>query len=85
MSCDGSLSDTPPPPVVEAPIAGDSNEATTMAQFADGIILILSALHTRRITARNIKQTLDAAHARILGTILSDRDFPIPQSIYRRL
>jgi hypothetical protein len=71
--------------VVEAPIAGDSNEATTMAQFADGIILVLSALHTRRVTARNIKQTLDAAHARILGTILSDRDFPIPQIIYRRL
>lgn len=71
--------------VVEAPIAGDSNEATTMAQLADGIILVLSALHTRRIAARNIKQTLDAAHARILGTILSDRDFPIPQSIYRRL
>lgn len=71
--------------VVEGPIAGDSNEATTMAQFADGIILVLSALHTRRVTARNIKQTLDAAHARILGTILSDRVFPIPQSIYRRL
>ena len=71
--------------VVEAPMAGDSNEATTMAQFADGIILVLSALHTRRVTARNIKQTLDAAHTRILGTILSDRDFPIPQSIYRRL
>jgi hypothetical protein len=71
--------------VVEGPLAGDSNQATAMAQFADGIILVLSATHTRRVAARNIKETLEAAHARILGTILSDRVFPIPQSIYRRL
>jgi hypothetical protein len=71
--------------VVEGPLAGDSNQAIAMAQFADGIILVLSATHTRRVAARNIKETLEAAHARILGTILSDRVFPIPQSIYRRL
>jgi hypothetical protein len=28
---------------------------------------------------------LDAAQARILGTVLSDRSFPIPEGIYRRL
>ena len=42
--------------IVEAPPAGESNEATAMAQFADGIILVLSAHHTRRITARKIKE-----------------------------
>lgn len=71
--------------VVEGPLAGESSQPTAMAQFADGIILVLSATHTRRVAARNIKETLEAAHARILGTILSDRVFPIPQSIYRRL
>jgi hypothetical protein len=71
--------------VVEGPPAGESNEATAMAQFADGIILVLSALHTRRITARKIKETLEAAQARILGTVLCDRIFPIPERIYRRL
>jgi hypothetical protein len=71
--------------VVEGPLAGDSNQATAMAQFADGVILVLSALHTRRVTARNIKEMLEGAQARILGTILSDRIFPIPESIYRRL
>jgi hypothetical protein len=71
--------------IVEAPSAGESNEVTAMAQFADGIILVLSANKTRRATARKIKETLETAQARLLGTVLSDRVFPIPDAIYRRL
>jgi hypothetical protein len=71
--------------IVEGPRAGESNEAIAMAQFADGIILVLSAQHTRRITARKIMEMLAGAQARILGTVLSDRVFPIPERIYRRL
>jgi hypothetical protein len=71
--------------IVQAPPAGESDEATEMAQAADGIILVLSAQRTRRATACKIKQMLEAAHANILGTVLSDRVFPIPEAIYRRL
>jgi len=71
--------------IVEAPPAGESNEATAMAQFADGIILVMSAQRTRRAAALKIKESLDAAKARLLGTVLSDRVFPIPEKIYRRL
>jgi hypothetical protein len=71
--------------IVEGPPAGESNEAMAMAQLADGIILVLSARYTRRITARKTKEMLEAAQVRILGTVLSDRVFPIPHGIYRRL
>lgn len=71
--------------IVESPPAGDSNSAAEMAQLADGIILVLSAHRTRHATARKIKETLDAAQARILGAVLSDRVFPIPEKLYRRL
>lgn len=71
--------------IVEGPPAGESNQAAAMAQFADGIILVLSAQHTRRVTARKIKEMLEAAQARLLGTVLSDRTFPIPERLYRRL
>ncbi len=70
--------------VVGLPVA-ESNAAMAMAQFADGIVLVLSAHHTRRITAHKIKEKLEAAQARLLGTVLSDRAFPIPERIYRRL
>ena len=70
--------------LVEGP-AGESNEAMSMAQFADGVILVVSSQHTRRATARQVKEMLRAAQIRLLGTVLSDRAFPIPESIYRRL
>lgn len=71
--------------IVEGPPAGESNAAASMAQLADGIILVLSAQRTRLATARRIKEVLDAAQARILGTVLSDRVFPIPEKLYQRL
>jgi hypothetical protein len=71
--------------IVEGPPAGESHEAAAMAQFADGIILVLSAQRTRRATARKIKESLETTQVRILGTVLSDRLFPVPEAIYRRL
>jgi len=71
--------------IVEAPPAGESHEAAAMAQFADGIILVLSAQRTRRATACKIKESLERAQVRMLGTVLNDRLFPIPEVIYRRL
>lgn len=71
--------------VVQGPAAGVSSEAILLGQLTDGIILVLSARSTRKATARKIKETLDAAHCRILGTVLSERTFPIPEQIYRRL
>jgi len=71
--------------IVEAVPCGASNEAAAMAQFADGMVLVLSAQRTRRAAAREIREALSAAQVRLLGTVLSDREFPIPDGIYRRL
>jgi hypothetical protein len=62
-----------------------ASESAAMAQFADGIILVISAQYTRRVTARRIRDSLSAPGARLLGTVLSDREFPMPERIYRRL
>ena len=71
--------------IVVGPPAAESNVATALAQLADGIVLVLSAQRTRRISARRIKERLEAAQARLLGVVLGDRVFPIPEGIYRRL
>jgi hypothetical protein len=71
--------------IIEGAPAGLSNEATAMAQLADGIILVLSAHRTRRATARNVKDRLEAARVSILGVVLGDRAFPIPEKIYQHL
>lgn len=56
---------------------------TSLAEAADGIVLVLSALRTRRASARRLLD--DLAHVRLLGTVLQDREFPIPEGIYHRL
>lgn len=71
--------------VIHGPPAGTSSEAALLGQLADGIVLVLGAHSTRRVTAKRIKETLDAAEVTILGTVLSERTFPIPTGIYQRL
>jgi protein-tyrosine kinase len=71
--------------VIQGPSAGISSEAALLGELADGIILVLGANSTRRAIARKIKNTWEGAGSRILGTVLSDRTFPIPERIYRRL
>lgn len=71
--------------IMQGPAAGGSGEAAALGQSADGIILVLAAHVTHRAVALNIKETLGAAHVRLLGTVLSERRFPIPEAIYRRL
>jgi hypothetical protein len=71
--------------VIQGPAAGMSSEAGLLGQLTDGIILVLGAHSTRRATARKIKEMLEGAQSRILGTVLSERRFPVPERIYRRL
>lgn len=71
--------------IVEGPPARLSSEAAALGQLADGLVLVLAAHKTRRAAARKIKETLEAARTRILGTVLSERTFPIPSALYRRL
>jgi len=69
--------------IVATSWADGPQEAIAMGQVADGVILVLSALHTKRAVARKLRDAL--SQSRFLGTVLSDREFPIPDRIYRRL
>ena len=71
--------------IVQGQPAGESSTTTEMAQIADGMVLVVSAERTRRASACKIKEMLDAAQVRLLGAVLSEREFPIPERIYRRL
>jgi Mrp family chromosome partitioning ATPase len=53
--------------------------------FADAAILLIAAGRTRREHARQIAEHLRVANVPVLGTVLSNRAFPIPASLYNRL
>jgi len=71
--------------VIPGPAVTESSDTAFLGRLTDGIVLVLSAHSTRKKTAQNIKEMLEQNRSRILGTILRDRTFPIPERIYRRL
>lgn len=71
--------------VVQAPAAGSSGTADMLGRLSDGVILVVEARATRRMAAQKAQANLRAAEARLLGTVLSERTFPIPEKLYRRL
>lgn len=58
---------------------------TTIGQACDGLVLVLTANKTRRLVATQIKDQLAKAQVPLLGTILAERRFPVPQGLYRSL
>lgn len=66
------------------PVALDSTSAL-LASLTDGVVLVVEASSTRREVARKVKETMESAHVQLLGAVLNNRTFPIPEVIYRNL
>jgi Mrp family chromosome partitioning ATPase len=72
--------------LIHASPAGEADgSAAFLGHLADGLVLALDAHRTRRRSAMRIREQLSAANVRLLGTVLRDRVFPIPERLYRRL
>jgi succinoglycan biosynthesis transport protein ExoP len=71
--------------IVHGPPAALCSDAALLGYLSDGVVLVLEANATRRAAAQRAVQMLHATNARLLGTVLSKRKFPIPKGIYRRL
>jgi Mrp family chromosome partitioning ATPase len=57
----------------------------SIGQACDGLVLVLTANKTRRLVAAQIKEQLSKAQVPLLGTVLAERRFPVPQGLYRSL
>lgn len=57
----------------------------SIGQTCDGLVLVLTANKTRRLVAAQIKDQLSKAKVPLLGTVLTERRFPVPQGLYRSL
>ena len=71
--------------LISAPSFSRESEAMFIGKLADGIILIVEANQSRRETVRRVKEQLEAAKVQLLGAVLDQRTFPIPEKVYRRL
>jgi capsular exopolysaccharide synthesis family protein len=71
--------------LIDAPPVSSYSDAVLLGQMADGVILVVEANSTRRETARTAKETFEGANVKVLGAILNNRTFPIPEALYRKL
>jgi protein-tyrosine kinase len=71
--------------LIDASAMNVSNDATVLAAAADGVVMVLKANSSRRETVRKAVQDMQASHVRVLGAVLNQRTFPIPDAIYNRL
>lgn len=71
--------------LIDAPGTSISGDAQLLGTVADAAILVIEANSTRRLTARKARETFEAAGVRLLGTVLHNRLFPIPERLYRNL
>ena len=60
-------------------------DGLALAPLVDGVVLVIGANTTRREVARRIVDRLRGANAKVLGAVLANRDFPIPDRLYRML
>lgn len=71
--------------ILHAPPAGIYSGSVLLGQASDGLVLVLEANITRRAAALKTKEILRNGNVKLLGTVLSGRTFPIPESIYQRI
>jgi Mrp family chromosome partitioning ATPase len=56
-----------------------------IGQACDGLVLVLTAGQTRQLVATQVKQQLSRAQVHVLGVVLAERQFPVPERLYRSL
>jgi hypothetical protein len=71
--------------VIHAPPLARSDHACLLARPTSGLVLLLHAQKSRRQTALAATARIEAAGARLLGTVLLGRRFPIPAGLYQRV
>lgn len=71
--------------VVDAPPLSRYTDALAISRLADGLVLVLEAGATRREAAQLAAANLRSCEIPILGAVLNNRTFPIPEKLYRML
>jgi hypothetical protein len=59
--------------------------AVQVGRIVDGLVLVLAANKTRRLVVTKMQEQLRSARVPLLGTVLTERRFPVPPGLYRNL
>jgi Mrp family chromosome partitioning ATPase len=71
--------------LIAAPCVTQHHAATTLGAQVDGVVMTVEAHVTKRRSVRACADAVRASGGRVLGTVLNNRTFPIPEAVYRLL
>lgn len=71
--------------LIDAPALSLGNDAVVLSRAAEGLVLVLKANASRREVARKMVLELRNSGVKILGAVMNQRTFPIPESLYEKL
>jgi MinD-like ATPase involved in chromosome partitioning or flagellar assembly len=71
--------------LIDCPSPAVSSDATTLAPLVDGVSVVVKAAQTRRGQIQRCQQLLESAGGNFLGFILNQRQYRVPNWLYRRL
>ena len=71
--------------LIDCPSPAASSEVSTLAPLVDGVSVVVKAGQTRRGQIQRCQQMIETAGGTFLGFILNQRQYPVPNWLYRRL
>jgi capsular exopolysaccharide synthesis family protein len=71
--------------ILDSPPLNLYSDASSLASACDGVSLVVKANSSRRESTQKLVGDLKATGVSVLGVILNQRTFPVPDSIYRKL
>lgn len=71
--------------LIDAPPVSICNDALSLGQSSDGMVLVLRAGVTRRDAARRLTDELCASGVKLIGAVLNDFSSPIPAAVEKWL
>ena len=69
----------------DGPPIHTSNDAIVLAPKVDGVIIVIKAEKTRWEAAQNARHRIESGKGNIIGVVLNERRFYIPEWLYQRL
>ena len=69
----------------DSPPINSSDDSITLAGKVDGVVMVVEAEKTRWEVAESAKQRIESGKGTILGVVLNNRHFYIPEWIYKTL
>jgi succinoglycan biosynthesis transport protein ExoP len=71
--------------LISTPSVNRSGHAVLLGRMSDGVVMLVEANSTRREIALKAISEMHQANVRVLGTVLTNRRFPVPQVLYARI